>query len=448
MPEVSERDMFVESNKLDLLLGGLSTSMPATVLNSTMLLVVLWGVASKDKLLLWFFCNVAFVLIRYCMFFYDKKNKDNYSLTIRRNVILATFVIAGLFFGSSGLLFGEIAKFEYVVFVYFVTGGMVVGSLSAYHNNLDIHFAYSGTIFFITTLAVYLQHNNISNAMAVLGCVFYATTSVTAIRLNKDLSESLLLRFDNEMLVKNLNEQKIQTDKLNEELIVKNVELKELSLVDPLTGLKNRRCLFEIVTPEIDSINKKQMFERRNNSLTESQKHKSFGILMIDIDHFKRVNDEYGHDSGDLVLKQFAGKLKEKVRIDDIVGRIGGEEFIIILKEPTEDYLKELAIRIIKFIEESIFEITNQREIRLTCSLGFIYYPFFPSCPGYLSFEMLMSLADKALYQAKECGRNKAVRAISTVCSGEESKDIEIVEEIIADIFKAIDKRQITFETV
>lgn len=444
MAEISERNKFVESNKLDLLLGGLSTSMPATALNATMLLVVLWGVAARDKLLMWFISNVVFVGIRYVMFFYDRKNKHKYSLTIRRNVILATFIIAALLFGSSGLLFGEIVNFEYVVFVYFVTGGMVVGSLSAYHNNLDIHFAYSGTIFFITTLAVFLQQNNISNAMAVLGCVFYATTSVTAIRLNKDLSESLLLRYDNEMLLKNLNDQKIQTDQLNEELVVKNEKLKELSLADPLTGLKNRRYLFEIVTPEIDSVNKTGGYDRRKVAGAESKKVKSFGILMIDIDHFKNVNDRYGHDSGDLVLKQFAARITENIRANDVAGRIGGEEFIIILKEPEESYLKELSKKIITLIEQDTFQITGKREITLTCSIGFIYFPFFNEQAGNLSFEMLMSLADKALYQAKETGRNRAVGVYS---SGDVIDEIKI-EQIISNIPKAIDDKIIAFETV
>ncbi len=445
MIELSDREKYVADNKVDLLLTSLSTSMPATVLNVTMLLVVLWNVVTKEKLLTWFFLNVSFVVIRYYLLYYDNKNKNNYSLKFRKNAILVTFVIAGTLFGASGLFADDIAKFEYVVFIYFVAGGMVVGSLGAYHNNLDVHFSYSGAVFILVTAAVYLQHNDISTAMVILGCVFYATTSVTAIRLNKDLSESLVLRFDNDMLVSNLNKQKFHTEKLNEELLIKNEELKELILVDPLTGLKNRRYLFEIVTPEIDSVNKELIYERRGNYESEIRSQRSYGILMIDIDHFKRVNDEYGHDSGDLVLKQFADKLVEKVRVDDIVGRTGGEEFIIILREPTEIYLKELAKNILKYIEDSTFGITNHREIRLTCSMGFIYYPFFPSCIGLISFEMLMSLADKALYYAKEAGRNKAVNVLTA-----ESKvtDSDVARGITNNIYKAIEEKRIIFETI
>lgn len=445
MIERSERDRYVADNKVDLLLAGLVTSMPATVLNSTMIMAVLWKVVPIYKLVVWFSLNVFFVILRYILIAYDKKNKNNYSLELRKTVILVSFIISGVLFGASGIFVGDIDQFEYVVFLYFVAGGMVVGSLGAYHNNLDVHFSYSGCVFILITLAVYLQHNTISNAMVILGCIFYATTSVTAVRLNKDLSESLILRFDNEKLVVNLNDQKRHTEKLNEELVRKNETLKELSLIDPLTGLKNRRYLFEIVTPEIDSANKKLVVERRSSYAVDGKVHKSYGILMIDIDHFKRVNDKYGHDSGDLVLKQFADKLVENVRADDIVGRTGGEEFIIILKEPTEVYLKELAINILTHIENSVFKITSSREIKLTCSMGFVFYPFFSACPGHISFEQLMSLADKALYFAKESGRNKAVNVTTTES---DVTDSDIIKEIISDLYKSIENRQIGFEIV
>ena len=441
----SDRDKYVEDSKVDILLAGLFSSMPATVLNATILIVVLWQLIPHRQLLTWYVVNTLYVLIRYAAIQYDKKNKGNYSFRVRKTVILTSFIIAGLLFSVSGFFIVSLNNVEYVVFLYFIAGGMIVGSLGSYHNNLDVHFSYSGTIFFIYTLIIYLKHTSISSPMAILGCVFYMTTSIIAIRLNKDLSESLILRFDNIQLVKNLNAQKIQTERLNTALVIKNDELKELSLLDPLTGLRNRRYLFEIVTPEIRAINKYMESERRSNYKRERQLDRSYGIIMIDIDYFKRVNDDYGHDSGDLVLIQFAARLVKNVRNDDIICRIGGEEFTIILKDTTETYLEKLAENIRLDIEKFVFNIADKKEISMTCSIGFIFYPFFKSMHGSIRFEQLMSLADKGLYKAKEGGRNRSVKVYSPHA---ETEDPDQINTITNDMAEAIENEKILFQTV
>ncbi len=442
----SERDKYIEDSKVDILLNNLFSSMPATVLNSTILIIVLWPFISHSLLLGWYIVNTLFVLLRYAAILYDRKHKKNYSSRVRKNCILTSFIIAGLLFSLSAFFIFNIDNVEYIVFLYFISGGMMVGSLGSYHNNLDVHFSYSGTIFFIFTAIIYIKHTTISSPMAILGCVFYLTTSVLAIRLNKDLSESLILRFDNIQLVENLNAEKIQTERLNQALLIKNDELKDLSLLDPLTGLRNRRYLFEIVTPEIRIINKyMESDRRRNNYKRMRQLDRSYGIIMIDIDYFKKVNDNYGHDSGDLVLVQFAAKLVENVRNDDIICRIGGEEFTIILKDTTEEYLETLAENIRLNIEKSVFSISDEREISLTCSIGFIFYPFFKSPHGSITFEKIMSLADKGLYRAKEGGRNRTVRVYSPFA---ETDNHDHVEEIINDISGSVEKEQILFQEI
>jgi diguanylate cyclase (GGDEF)-like protein len=248
--------------------------------------------------------------------------------------------------------------------------------------------------------------------MVVLGIIFYTIVSIMAVRMHRDLRESLLLRYDNIQLVRSLEDEKTHTEQLNAELLKINMELKELSLVDPLTSLRNRRYLFDVVMPEIDAFGRKCWLRKNGLNRRTMGSQKGYGILLIDLDHFKLVNDNYGHDSGDMVLVQVANKLKEKVRHDDVVTRFGGEEFIIILKIIDEISAANIARILRNDIQASTFTVADNRSIRLTCSIGFIFYPFGICDDPSITFTQMISLADRAMYYAKDQGRNKSVKAI------------------------------------
>lgn len=439
----TDRNRYVEISKVDILMSNLATSMPSTFVNSIILVVVLWKIIPHERLLTWCLVNIIFVLLRYVVIFFYKRDfkKDDYQFW--KKSLLISFVIAGFLFGSAGVFLVDLSRYEYVVFLYFIVGGMVVGSVGSYHNNLAVHFSYSGIVFAIPTLAIYSMDSEITTPMVVLGCIFYLLISVSAVRLNRDLRESLILRYDNMLLVDSLNNEKLHTERLNEELMEKNVKLRELSLIDPLTGLKNRRYLFDVVTPEIEAINKSFWCEKSGKNKRLESVRNGYGVFVIDIDYFKRVNDQYGHDSGDIVLEEFGKKLMDQVREDDIVARIGGEEFIIILKNTDAKYLAELAEKLRKNIEKSVFHIKDNRQINTTCSVGFVFYPFFHYYPGNMTFEHILSLADKALYHAKNNGRNMSVKAVS---SEEVNKDYDLLMAVTEDLNKAVEQEQIVFE--
>jgi diguanylate cyclase len=124
---------------------------------------------------------------------------------------------------------------------------------------------------------------------------------------------------------------------------------------------------------------------------------------MLDIDHFKKINDQYGHTAGDEILKQLTELLHSTCRIFDIISRNGGEEFSVILQDTPLSHAKEVAERIRIAVESFDFKIDNQI-INLTISIGCSSYPENTQNP-----DELISLADKALYQAKESGRNKVI---------------------------------------
>jgi diguanylate cyclase (GGDEF)-like protein len=163
--------------------------------------------------------------------------------------------------------------------------------------------------------------------------------------------------------------------------------IKNIAIYDTLTGLYNRRY-----------------FEERLGLDTQ----KSFyggtplSLVMADIDHFKKVNDTFGHTEGDRVLFEIANLLKASVRKKDTVARYGGEEFILILPEAGLGEASMIAERIRKLVESTPFEITNAR-INLTVSMGISNFP----SNRAKSKEELVKMADEALYDAKRGGRNK-----------------------------------------
>ena len=184
------------------------------------------------------------------------------------------------------------------------------------------------------------------------------------------------------MLVYDVTEQalgKLGMEHLNE-------ELKTASRVDGLTGLFNRRYWQE----RFDEMHK--LCVRRDKPST---------ALMLDIDHFKRINDTYGHQAGDKVIKMLAALIKRCVRETDLAGRYGGEEFAIILNDSTVNDAKAVAERIRQLAQRLVVEHEGE-SISFTVSLGLAQ--FSPDFKGAMAW---LECADQALYEAKENGRNQ-----------------------------------------
>ncbi len=165
--------------------------------------------------------------------------------------------------------------------------------------------------------------------------------------------------------------------------------LKEQSLKDQLTGLHNRRFLEELI-PKLT----KQILRRNSN----------LGILMVDIDFFKQVNDQYGHDVGDSILKKIAEILRTTVRESDFVIRYGGEEFMVLLVDSQIGKAVEVAEKIRKRVENSTIQVGSVI-LNKTVSIGVSEFP-----KDTDKFWQAVKFADVALYKAKEDGRNRVVR--------------------------------------
>ena len=182
-----------------------------------------------------------------------------------------------------------------------------------------------------------------------------------------------------------------ELDLKNRELEHANIRLKKLSVTDGLTELFNHRHVHEQLHDE---------WERSRRT------GEPVGVAMIDLDHFKRINDTYGHPTGDVVLYETARIIKETAREIDMVGRYGGEEFIAILPNTDEEEAASFAERVRAAVEEHLYR-DGAVEIRMTTSCGVAS----SQASQADSPEELLKAADEALYEAKRSGRNRAVRA-------------------------------------
>ncbi len=166
---------------------------------------------------------------------------------------------------------------------------------------------------------------------------------------------------------------------------------KEMASRDSMTGLMNKRTLFERL--------------RAEKARATRMKY-CIGVLMMDIDHFKHVNDTYGHNIGDVVINGFARTISEEIRKDiDVVGRFGGEEFVVGLIDTTAEGMVETAERIRKAIEKLVFDIHQAKPLKVTVSVGAYLVG-----PEFTDMEKAVQNADQALYKAKEGGRNQVVQ--------------------------------------
>jgi diguanylate cyclase (GGDEF)-like protein len=194
-----------------------------------------------------------------------------------------------------------------------------------------------------------------------------------------------LTKMFNTMVVR-LREGREALDAANETLRRKNEELERLSVTDGLTGLYNRRRLMETLSDEA----------RRSQRL----KH-TFAVLMVDVDHFKKYNDTFGHQAGDAVLTKVAGLLREATREVDFVARYGGEEFLILLPETGMAEALDIAERIRTRIAAEVFQGRH-----MTVSIGVSEFPLHGE-----NADQVVGAADEALYEAKREGRDKVRRA-------------------------------------
>lgn len=168
--------------------------------------------------------------------------------------------------------------------------------------------------------------------------------------------------------------------------------LYELATTDGLTGLYNRRHFLTVLDQEI----------------ARSRRHeRTLSLLLLDMDHFKQINDEHGHPAGDQVLRQVAGLLRERIREDDVLARLGGEEFAVLATETNAEEAEKLADSLRQCIADAELNVED-KALKVTMSIGVA------QLRDDENSSSLMNDADQALYQAKSDGRDRVVLASAT----------------------------------
>ena len=190
------------------------------------------------------------------------------------------------------------------------------------------------------------------------------------------------------------------------QLLEKNLELEraykaleEVSLTDQLTGLRNRRFFLQHVESDV-------ALSLRGYDGGEPGTDSDLVFYMVDLDHFKEVNDRHGHAAGDSVLVQMKDRLREVFRESDYLVRWGGEEFLVLARATDRSGAHVVAERIRQAVSSRDFELPDGTPLARTCSIGFACYPFTPSHPRLMSWSQVVELADVGLYISKHSGRD------------------------------------------
>lgn len=176
----------------------------------------------------------------------------------------------------------------------------------------------------------------------------------------------------------------------------------ELRMTDPLTGVRNRRYVQQIMPAEAAGVSRRYRATPPGAPLRDSD----IVFFLIDIDHFRRINDLHGHAAGDRVLGQVARQLTTMLRDSDVVARWGGEEFLVVSRLTNRDRAGEVADRLRGKLEAMQTALPDGSLVSLTCSIGFAAYPFSRTSPESVGWESVVALADLACYAAKRDGRN------------------------------------------
>lgn len=263
---------------------------------------------------------------------------------------------------------------------YFFVAAFLVICLSSPINSLRVAGVLPTNFFTANCL-------QIGSAIEMILLAYALADRLYTSRKEKELAQAELLHAQ-QQLVDNLqaSERKLEdlVERRTHELLIKNHELEHLSVTDQLTGIYNRLKLHHRLSDELERC-------KRYNT--------RFSLLMIDVDHFKSINDHYGHDSGDQVLKAIADTLVSNSRINDVAGRWGGEEFLMIMPETDIQGAKTLA----EELRKAISELTFTDNFNVTVSIGVT------QATDADTIKTIFNRADKALYAAKNAGRNRII---------------------------------------
>ncbi len=370
--------------------------------------IVMYGVLNMfehDKYLhIWFYASMIYLAFRWVLTYCYGHNKNIFSMAplqqlTQRDLILLGGLVGGLwlFLTGSVMMWGEYALESKII-----VGGFLFlytfGCMSIYCMLPFWWISYAVILFVPIVLSLFFYGYFGALCGAILLCYVGFVSAITY-RNYKVFFQSFYLQYKNEEYVCNIDKYSRNLEKLNEALKENNDELrgeirrrklaeqkiKKLASTDTLTGVTNRVTLDEKMT---------KVLRYANRTKT------NVGIMFIDFDEFKLINDNFGHHVGDELLRSVVNRLSGCVRETDEIFRVGGDEFIILITNiEREESLIPVATNILYVLEQP--HLIEEKSIISRVSMGISIYP-----NNGLDPEDLLKYADKAMYKSKQCGGN------------------------------------------
>ena len=368
-----EVENIIRNEKLSRLLTQNTRSVLSSAVLGSLLLYIQAQQASipLQHIYLWgaILLAISFARIGVSLYFAKHPVTAVADIDFRLNMLRAGVIITAFSWGVNPYLAGKQQSIELLFFSSFIISGMSAGAVIAYA--IDKISALAYIFFAVVPLLIYLLVLNTQATliMGFAGAIYVVFMVYSISGLNQHLIDNIVLR--------------IEAEQFDE-------QIKQMAYYDALTGLPNRRLLQD----------------KLDHALTMSQRHQMRGaVIFIDLDNFKMLNDTQGHEMGDSLLKQVASRLKSSVRESDLVSRLGGDEFIIMLENLSTD--KQKSIKQAREIAEKIllafsqpFQINHQPYF-VSPSIGVAIFPTHGT-----THDDLLKYADTAMYEAKRAGRN------------------------------------------
>ncbi len=353
----------VQVEKLQLLFTQSFPAVFISMANAILITVLLWKIQDQYILVAWLSIILSLGLTRLILFLrYRRQPADNKNILFWEKPYFITLVLSSIAWGIGAMFImpSDSLMYQIVVFTFLI--GMAGGAISIYSTHCAMTLFTVFIMLLPVTLWFLLQDNLVFTGLAI-GSSFFLVSAVRATRsISSTLHQNLLMKHE-------MNKSREAAE--------------QLARIDDLTGLDNRRAFYEQGKRIVSHA------KRSNEPLS---------LIMMDIDHFKKINDKFGHAMGDLALRRTGEILQQRLRESDIAARVGGEEFAVLLPGTTVEQGRELAEELRQILAGIAVEM-GDNHLQFTASFGV--------AADNTDIDTLARHADEALYNAKAAGRNR-----------------------------------------
>lgn len=362
--ESTRVEELVRAEKLKLLFAQSFPAVAISMFTAILLTTLLWEVAARPVLLIWLIAIVAAGVMRLALFLLYRRNHPQRpaEVMVWERPYFISLLVSSLIWGIGGILIMPEQSPVHQMLIYYVLIGMSGGAISVYSAHRVMMLTTVASVLLPVTLVFLLRGELLWVGAAIGGLVFFGSAVRSAKVLAQALHSSL---------------------QLTHELQSAKEEAERLAQVDELTGLANRRAFYV-----------------RGEELLRfcSRNRLAISLILLDLDRFKSINDSRGHAAGDAALKQVGAAMRRNLRSSDLSGRMGGEEFAVLLPGTKQVDAAGVAEKLRAGIAELPIELASE-VFSITASLGV--------AGGVYDLDRLLRSADEALYRAKAGGRNR-----------------------------------------